>query len=667
MGIDIIEIEREFRSSWRAFEPLRYAQYLARTEGADQLELLARMIGAEIEYSFQPPTVQDSGGKASAIGQDADDERIRPSLNILLAHYPALASRPDLVMRLCVLEYALRLQHDRTPPNLESYLQLCPASQDRLYQLLQRTEERLPVRRAALAPVSCGDSTVKDDSTSASVVLEPLPSNLGSFLLIDLINRGGMGVVYSAIDLRSAAQVAVKVMRRDDPWSIYRFIEEFSWLSQVSHPNLVKLYDACVEGDLRYFSMEYVKGQCVHAWFNQLRRGNQDPWSPLKKVLGQAASAIHFLHSQGVIHCDIKCSNLMITARRRAVLLDLGLAIRADSNESGLGTLQYTAPEVLTSGQHSTASDWYSFGLMIYETLSGKFAVTTLSSNDATASKRCRIDLENLRSQLTGADGELVDLCCDLLAVDPPARPRGDEVLNRLGAAAQLSIAPDHLEGRQDVLQRLAALHQQSRLRGQARAVVVRGESGIGKTSTIQHWLGNMDCRQEWIVCVHCFRQDQTPLRLLNGLAQQLVQLLGCVSRHIWHPSLARYLDSISATFPQVRQLVDVGLDLKSRVRRPAPLNENPGVHDFMHWLIELNAERRFLIFVDDAQWADTKSLGWLGQLIQHPQFCGMLIAVDESPGADEGLNGPVASALSLADPSAMARCLHRSRPRDTF
>ena len=69
--------------------------------------------------------------------------------------------------------------------------------------------------------------------------------------------------MHSAIDLRSTAQIAVKVMRRIDPWSVYRFIEEFTWLSQLSHPNLVKLYDAFAEGDVRYFSMELVEGKTI--------------------------------------------------------------------------------------------------------------------------------------------------------------------------------------------------------------------------------------------------------------------------------------------------------------------------------------------------------------------------------------------------------------------
>ncbi len=65
-----------------------------------------------------------------------------------------------------------------------------------------------------------------------------------------------MGTVYNAVDLRSAAHVAVKIINRADPWSIYRFIEEFTWLSTLNHPNVVKLYDTFSEGDTRYFSMK---------------------------------------------------------------------------------------------------------------------------------------------------------------------------------------------------------------------------------------------------------------------------------------------------------------------------------------------------------------------------------------------------------------------------
>src|SRR5690606_36844949 len=135
------------------------------------------------------------------------------------------------------------------------------------------------------------DSTIKEASLSASITLDPLPLNLGCFLLVRLLGRGGMGYVHAAMDLRSTAQVAVKVMRCVDAWSIFRFIEEFRWLSQLSHPHLVKLYDAFCEGEIRYFSMELVEGKMIRHWFRHGTQRLESHWRELSDVLGQLASA----------------------------------------------------------------------------------------------------------------------------------------------------------------------------------------------------------------------------------------------------------------------------------------------------------------------------------------------------------------------------------------
>lgn len=636
VGNDIIEVERQFRSAWRSYEPSAYPGYLAQVNEQDQLELLARLLTAEIEFAYQPPA-ELFASSANRVAED--DERIRPSLPLLLAQYPALKSRSDLVIRLCVLEYALRLQHDRRAPNPESYLSLCSHSQDHLWRLLQRTEDKLPVRRlhsSEEASPRSSDSTIEDEPDSLSHSIEPLPNNLGCFLLIDLIGRGGMGFVYSAIDLRSAAPVAVKVMRRDDSWSVYRFIEEFSWLSQVSHPNLVKLYDACNDGDLRYFSMELVEGKTVRPWFERAVQKYENPWQPLKKVLVQAASAIHFLHQQGVIHCDIKSSNLMITPRRRAVLLDLGLAVSVNNPDSEPGTLQSTAPEVLAGQRHSPASDWYSFGFLIYETIARDLNPRALPTASWEIQDRCTLDREHVRRQMEYADADLVDLCCELLDPNPALRPVGEAVLSRLGGTPTPILPVGQLAGREPALEQLNLVLKRARERGTSGIAFVHGESGMGKTSTVDRWLQQFDHHRELVVKLRCFHQDQTPLRLLNGLVQELVQVLSSLPATFWRDTVDRHLDPIAEAFPQVRQLVDPGLSLDRRraVAVPTLSMVQQSKKSLANCLIELSQQKEIVITVDDGQWADEQSVSWLLKLFQNPDFHGFLVAIeDRSPG----------------------------------
>ncbi len=647
MASEIVDLEQDFRSSWTSFRPARYGDYLHRVEPDDQPELLTRLISADLEFAYQPPIEITS--------DECDEERIRPTLPLLLFHFPELRKHPLLLIRLAVLEYALRLRYDGTPPRPESYVQLCedcPEHAEHLLQLLQRTEDKLPsLKRDHTLPSQSGanESTIRDESEDSRISLEPLPNNLGCFLLVDLISRGGMGFVYSAIDLRCAAPVAVKVMRRDDSWSIYRFIEEFNWLSQFNHPNLVRLYDTFADGDVRYFSMDLVEGRSIDEWFQRYRKQHDDPWKALESVLSQAASAIHFLHTNGTIHCDIKCSNLMINRRRRAILLDLGLAVREDGAEFGLGTLAYAAPEVIATRRHLAASDWYSFGLAIYQTVVGTFEPQMASDDD---SERSPIDLKTLREQMVEADDQLVDLVCDLLHTDPNMRPSGADVVDRLGGSTDFHSAATRFTGRLDDIQALNRCWLSTREHSRSQLITLTGESGIGKSSLIEQWIRCMSDDESLILCLRCFKQDQTPLRLLNGLVQELVRVLGKMPTIFWRDALFERIEDIESVFPQIRQLVQSGYSTVSRSHQPRlARSESAATGQLMRWLVQLNAHMPFLIIVDDAQWADEASLRWLATFLRQDGGCTMALLVDESPlGFVEKV---LAEDIQTVDPSA--------------
>lgn len=131
-----------------------------------------------------------------------DDQRVKPCVPLFLVF--ELAGRNELLIRLIVLEYALRLRYDRCPPNPESYLPLCEQGGDQLIRLLELTENKLPQSRSASSPaepLKHSDSTIKEASLSASITLDPLPLNLGCFLLVRLLGCGGMGYVHAAIEI----------------------------------------------------------------------------------------------------------------------------------------------------------------------------------------------------------------------------------------------------------------------------------------------------------------------------------------------------------------------------------------------------------------------------------------------------------------------------------
>lgn len=644
MNSTFTNLEQNFRKSWRGFEPQSYSGYLELVEPGQRLELLARLLSAELEFVFQPPTATLGEENPSA---DGDDERVRPCVQLFALRFPELNSQPDLLIRLIVLEYALRLRHDTHPPNPESYAGLCDSQQDRLLKLLELTESKLPVShgtRQSLELAGPSDSTVKEAQGAQCISIEPLPVNLGCFLLVRLIGRGGMGFVHFAIDLRSTAQVAVKVMRRVDAWSIYRFIEEFHWLSQLSHPNLVKLYDAFTEGDLRYFSMELVEGHTIRHWFANVLPASDARWNRLRRVLGQLAAAIDYLHQHGVLHCDVKSSNMMITSGGRAVLLDLGLAVRAGSENKLVGTLQYMSPEVLSGGCPTSASDWYSFGVMLHEVLTDRYpkmhAEVELDSRSAQPEVSPRPDTEAVRDTLKNVPHDLASLCLAMLALDPADRPTGAEVLSRLGYQEQTpSTFVDWADcsGREPELGRLSSAVDAPPLSVPS-LVVIHGESGVGKTSLLERWQAERRAPDEVLISLRCPRQDHTPIRLLNTLVQELVAVSNQTPLpEPWHKSLVAHVREIGALFPQVQQIL--AHDWRpSTTARPAEHTERTresSIQALLQWLVELSHIRRMVICIDDSQWADTKSLRALMLLLVHlDRFCGALVVVADGTEA---------------------------------
>ena len=644
----LAELEREFRENWFGFEPSRYDLYLQQVDEDLRTDLLIRLLCAEIEFKYQPPNIFN--GQSPLHTVDEDDQRVQPSLRLFLLRYPEIRSRIDGLIQLSVLEYALRIRFESNAPSISSYLELCDQEQgqQRLNGLLQLTERKLTDNRIldgdTPPAVTCGDSTVPEQSSDAKVQLEQLPCNLGCFLLIRHLGKGGMGNVYSAIDLRSTAHVAVKVMRHMDSWSIYRFVEEFSWLSQLDHPHLVKLYDAFSEGDVRYFSMEQVEGTTIRQWFQSFSQEDTGRWEVLRQVLAQAASAIRFLHECNVIHRDVKPSNLMITAAYRAMLLDLGLAMRAGKRNDAMheidgskivGTIQYLPPEVLGGEAPTFASDWYSFGVLIYETITNSYPPIAVEPKNKDRALRYRINPEALHEKLSDLPKDLVELCTELMASEPALRPSGNAIMHRLGAdqVPVISFATDTCcLGRDQELAQLTDCCKETSSPG--KLILLRGESGIGKTTLIRCWTSRLAKTEHPLLFnLNCHRQDHTPLRALNLLAQQLVTILPELPRSLWEDLTESEGGEIVYGFPQMQHVVKVTRRVKDPSVGVADLaaRRAAGLHALLYWLRKLSQRRSVVIVLDDAQWADADSGTLLSQLFAGGSgFEGTLIMIDQ-------------------------------------
>ncbi len=194
--------------------------------------------------------------------------------------------------------------------------------------------------------------------------------------LLELVGSGGMAVVYRAIDTLLQRQVAVKVLREgyaNDPSFLARFQREARAAANLDHPNIVTVYDVGHDGDRHYIVMEYVDGQDLKTLIRRKSRLDVDE---TLDIAIQVSGGVGHAHKAGIIHCDIKPQNVLITKDGRAKVTDFGIA-RALS-ESGItesdtvwGSPLYFSPEQAAGEPPSPASDVYSIGVMIYEMLAG--------------------------------------------------------------------------------------------------------------------------------------------------------------------------------------------------------------------------------------------------------------------------------------------------------
>ena len=203
------------------------------------------------------------------------------------------------------------------------------------------------------------------------------------YRIVALAGRGGMGEVYRAEDLKLEQEVALKFLPAalaKDADALARFHREVRIARQVSHPNVCRVFDIGDWAGIPFLTMEYVDGEDLAVL---LRRIGRFPADRGAEIARQVCAGLAAAHDHGVVHCDLKPSNVMIDARGRVRITDFGLAgLAGDLREPGQagGTPAYMAPEQLAGGQPNVKTDLYSLGLVLYEIFTGKRAydATTL-------------------------------------------------------------------------------------------------------------------------------------------------------------------------------------------------------------------------------------------------------------------------------------------------
>ena len=263
----------------------------------------------------------------------------------------------------------------------------------------------------------------------------------GRYKLLERIGSGGMAVVYKAQDLMLGRLVAVKMLHESftgDPDFLARFRQEAYAAAGLQHPNIVTVHDIGQDGNRHYIVMEFVEGRTLKDLIRQYDADGQP--MPVSRALDlgiQIAEGIGYAHRAGLVHCDVKPQNVLVTRDDRIKVADFGIA-RAVTEASQhvddsrvWGTPQYFSPEQAAGEPPTYASDVYSIGVMMFEMLAGEPPFTA-DSQTALALKHLQEPPPHV-SRLNPAVPEQLDLIIDkVLAKEPAGRYRTAGQLGRI-------------------------------------------------------------------------------------------------------------------------------------------------------------------------------------------------------------------------------------------
>ncbi|HEV2634417.1 MAG TPA: serine/threonine-protein kinase [Actinocrinis sp.] len=259
------------------------------------------------------------------------------------------------------------------------------------------------------------------------------------YRLAHRLGNGGMGDVWLAHDLLLHRTVAIKTVRpavSEDLHAERRLRREARTLASLSHPRLAQVYDFCEKGDCTFIVMEFVDGESLA---DRLTREPPPP-AEAARIIAQCASALDTAHQAGIVHRDVKPSNIMLTGSGGNVkLIDFGIAATTEpSNTTAtvglIGTVAYLAPERAAGAQATAAADVYSLGVVLYRLLAGRMPFEA----DESIAMLFAHATAKPPPLPASVPAPLARICLDMLAKDPAARPLSGTVATALQKASVL-------------------------------------------------------------------------------------------------------------------------------------------------------------------------------------------------------------------------------------
>jgi serine/threonine protein kinase len=246
---------------------------------------------------------------------------------------------------------------------------------------------------------------------------------ISHYKILSKLGEGGMGVVYKAEDTRLKRTVALKFL----PYGLHsheperaRFLQEAQAASALNHPNVCTIYDIAEAEDQPFIAMEYVDGKTLREMV---------PVRPIQAAVSyaiQIGEALQEAHSKGIVHRDIKTDNVMVNSKDQVKVMDFGLAklkgsLKLTKTSSTIGTLAYMAPEQIEGKETDARTDIFSFGVVLYELLTGHLPFRG-EHEAAMMYSIVNEEPESLQTSLPDTPSELLHVVKRALEKDPEER-----------------------------------------------------------------------------------------------------------------------------------------------------------------------------------------------------------------------------------------------------
>ena len=461
----------------------------------------------------------------------------------------------------------------------------------------------------------------------------------GRYDVLRLLGHGGMGFVYEVFDREREVRCALKTLREVRPERILMLKNEFRSIARVRHSHLVRPGELFEDQGSWFFTMELVSGEDPIGWAD----GREDR---VRHVIGGLADVLATMHAEGVLHRDVKPSNVIVGASDRVVLVDLGLARDAERplwfDRDAVGTTLYMAPELASAAGSSPAADMYSLGILLYE-----LAVGRVPDRDAVGA------LSDVRPDLSA---DLDDVCAALLRREPGARPGAREVAARLRGRATPPVYPSTrtLIGRDGELARLRAVATYREDRRLTR-VLVHGPPGTGKTALLDHFRAEQTAAGALVLAGRCYERESLPYKALDGVIDDLA---GVLARR---PELRTAIPATSAPLAAIFPALATFFPPAS----PASVARDELARSLRELLAGLAAVEPVVVVIDDLQWADRDGLQLLASTLEGPAAPPLLLLASgrdiEAPAPLSSRDGTITiecGPLAAGDAAVLAASL---------